>query len=137
MATYGLSQRGNQGMSDLEIAYASSAPFSAGVETVRRFLISYVGAANLLNGATDANSYQMGNQCAHSQITDKFPSDIPTVAGICFPDVLKRIQGELDSVIGRDRMPTFDDEGSLPFLRAFIKEVTRRVLLSYLSPLPC
>jgi hypothetical protein len=65
------------------------------------------------------------------------PSNIPTVAAICFPDVLKRIQLELDSVIGRVRMPTFDDERSLPFLRAFIKEVTRRALLSYLGPLPC
>jgi hypothetical protein len=65
------------------------------------------------------------------------PSNILTVAVICFPDVLKKIQAELDSVIGRDRMPTFDDERSLPYLRAFIKEVTRRVLLSYLSPLPC
>ncbi len=41
MATYGLSQRGNQRTSDLDMAYALSTPFSAGVETVRRFLISY------------------------------------------------------------------------------------------------
>ena len=46
MATYCLSQRGNHGMSDLEIAYALSTPFNAGVETVRRFLISCLGAAN-------------------------------------------------------------------------------------------
>ena len=38
MATHGLSQRGNQRMSDLDIAYTLSTPFSAGVETVRRFL---------------------------------------------------------------------------------------------------
>jgi cytochrome P450 len=46
MATYGLSQRGSQRMTDLEIAYTLSTPFSAGVETVRRFLISCLGAAN-------------------------------------------------------------------------------------------
>ena len=40
MTTYGLSQRGSQSMSDLDIAYTLSTPFSAGVETVRRFLIS-------------------------------------------------------------------------------------------------
>jgi len=55
-----------------------------------------------------------------------------TVAALCFPEITKRIQAELDSVVGRDRMPTFDDERSLPFLGAFIKEITRRVLL-YLS----
>ena len=64
-------------------------------------------------------------------------SNIPTVAAICFPEVVKMIQAELDNVVGRDRMPTFDDEPSLPFLGAFIKEVTRRVFLSYLSRLPC
>jgi hypothetical protein len=87
--------------------------------------------------STDAISHQMGTRCAQCQVMNTLPSNIPTVAAICFPDVLKRIQAELDSVIGRDRMPTFDDERSLPFLRAFIKEVTRRVFLSYLSPLPC
>jgi hypothetical protein len=46
MATYGLSQRGNQSMSDLDIAYTLSTPFSAGVETVRRFFIGCPGAAN-------------------------------------------------------------------------------------------
>ena len=40
MTTYGLSQRGSQRMSDLDIAYTLSTPFSAGVETVRQFLIS-------------------------------------------------------------------------------------------------
>lgn len=86
--------------------------------------------------STDAISYQMGTQCAQCQVMNTLPSNIPTVAAICFPDVLKRVQTELDSVIGRDRVPMFDDERSLPFLRAFIKEVTRRVLLSYLIPLP-
>ena len=66
-----------------------------------------------------------------------YRSNIPTVAAVCFPEVLKRIQAELDSVVGRDRLPTFYDERSLPFLGAFIKEVTRRVFLFYLSPLPC
>ena len=45
MATYGLSQRGSQ-TSDLDIAYQLSTPFSAGVETVRRFFISCLDAAN-------------------------------------------------------------------------------------------
>ncbi len=36
MATYCLSQGGNQGMADIDVAYALSTPFNAGVETVRR-----------------------------------------------------------------------------------------------------
>lgn len=46
MATCSLSQRGNQSMSDLDIAYTLSTPFSAGIETVRLFLISCLRAAN-------------------------------------------------------------------------------------------
>jgi len=89
MATYSLSQGGNQGMNEVEVAYALSAPFSAGVDTMLS--------------------------------TIKWS----LVAATCFPDSLKKIQAELDSVVGRDRMPTFDDERSLPYLVAFIKEVTR------------
>ncbi|KAH9037430.1 cytochrome P450, partial [Lactarius deliciosus] len=51
------------------------------------------------------------------------------VAVVTYPDITTRIQEELDNVVGRDRLPTFDDEGSLPYLVAFIKEVTRRVFL--------
>jgi hypothetical protein len=38
MATYSLSHGGNLGMTDVEVAYALSAPFSAGVDTVCRSL---------------------------------------------------------------------------------------------------
>ena len=37
MGTYSLSKEGNQGMTDVEVAYALSAPFSAGVDTVCGF----------------------------------------------------------------------------------------------------
>jgi len=50
MATYSQSQGGNQGMTDVEVAYALSAPFSAGVDTVRRSLNGYFGAADSVNG---------------------------------------------------------------------------------------
>ncbi|KAF8495432.1 cytochrome P450 [Russula emetica] len=39
MATYSLSRAGNQGMTDIEIAYALSTPFSAGVDTVRPLVL--------------------------------------------------------------------------------------------------
>jgi hypothetical protein len=43
MATYSLSKGGNPGMTDVEIAYALSAPFSAGIDTVRRYSSSSFG----------------------------------------------------------------------------------------------
>ncbi|KAH8986988.1 cytochrome P450 [Lactarius hatsudake] len=42
-------------------------------------------------------------------------------AVVTYPDITTRIQEELDNVVGRDRLPTFDDEGSLPYLVASSK----------------
>jgi hypothetical protein len=67
-----------------------------------------------------------------SRFDDCFVVNNLTVAALCFPEITKRVQAELDNVVGRDRMPTFDDERLLPFLGAFIREITRRVVL-YLS----
>lgn len=40
-------------------------------------------------------------------------------------EVLRRAQEELDSVIGRDRMPDFVDEDSLPYCNAVVRETMR------------
>lgn len=42
-----------------------------------------------------------------------------------YPDVQKRAQAELDSVLGRDRLPTFDDKPRLPYIDAMFKELMR------------
>jgi hypothetical protein len=47
------------------------------------------------------------------------------VAMLLFPDVQKKAQDELDSVIGRDRLPTFEDRLRLPFVDAVCKETLR------------
>jgi hypothetical protein len=39
MATYSLWHGGNQGLTDVEVAYSLSVPFSAGVDTVCRFFV--------------------------------------------------------------------------------------------------
>ena len=60
-------------------------------------------------------------------------SDQLVVAVVAYPDIAMKIQEELDNVVGRDRLPTFDDELSLPYLVAFIKEVTRCACFAVLS----
>ena len=47
------------------------------------------------------------------------------MALVLFPHVQKRAQAELDLVIGRDRLPTFDDRPRLPYVEALCKELTR------------
>ncbi|KAI0819582.1 CyP450 monooxygenase [Trametes gibbosa] len=41
------------------------------------------------------------------------------------PGVQKKAQAELDTVIGRSRLPNLDDRDSLPYIHAVIKELTR------------
>ncbi|KAF5490276.1 Cytochrome P450 monooxygenase atE [Colletotrichum fructicola] len=48
-----------------------------------------------------------------------------TLAMILFPDVMRKGQEELDRVVGSGRLPTWDDEKNLPYIRAMIKETLR------------
>lgn len=47
------------------------------------------------------------------------------VAMLLYPDMQKKAQHELDSIIGRERLPTFEDRPRLPFIDAVCKEVLR------------
>lgn len=40
-----------------------------------------------------------------------------------YPEIQKKAQEELDSVVGRSRLPTVEDEKNLPYCHAIIKEV--------------
>jgi hypothetical protein len=44
---------------------------------------------------------------------------------VLYPDVQSRAQKEIDNMIGRERLPAFADQSSLPFVDAVIKEVLR------------
>jgi cytochrome P450 len=41
------------------------------------------------------------------------------------PDAQKKAQDEMDAVVGRGRLPTFEDRPRLPFVDAMCKEVLR------------
>ena len=41
------------------------------------------------------------------------------------PEVQKKAQAEIDAVVGRDRMPTFEDQKNLPYVDAIVKEALR------------
>ncbi|KAF7374549.1 O-methylsterigmatocystin oxidoreductase [Mycena sanguinolenta] len=42
-----------------------------------------------------------------------------------YPDIQKKAQTEIDTVIGTDRLPEFEDRPSLPFVEALYREVMR------------
>lgn len=49
------------------------------------------------------------------------------LAMLLHPDVYRKAQKEIDSVVGSSRLPDFDDRASLPYLNCVIKETYRCV----------
>ncbi|KAF7324964.1 Cytochrome P450 [Mycena kentingensis (nom. inval.)] len=47
------------------------------------------------------------------------------LAMILHPEALAKAQAEIDSVVGQDRLPTFSDRASLPYVEAILNEVYR------------
>jgi cytochrome P450 len=59
-----------------------------------------------------------------------FPQTVSAIyslflAMILFPDVQKKAQAEIDAIVGTDRLPSFADRDSLPYIEALVKEVLR------------
>ena len=47
------------------------------------------------------------------------------VACLLHPEAQKRGRDEIDAVVGRERLPNFEDRPQLPFVDAICKEVLR------------
>ena len=47
------------------------------------------------------------------------------LAVVLDPEVQRRAQEELDRVLGKDVLPTFDDRERLPYVDAVVKEALR------------
>ena len=41
------------------------------------------------------------------------------------PEVQKRAQGEIDTIVGTERLPNFGDRSSLPYIEAIYRETLR------------
>jgi cytochrome P450 len=48
-----------------------------------------------------------------------------TMVNVLYPESARKAQEELDSVVGQNRLPSFDDISNLPYVNAFIKEIIR------------
>ncbi|OAX41196.1 cytochrome P450 [Rhizopogon vinicolor AM-OR11-026] len=47
------------------------------------------------------------------------------LAMVLYPDVQRRAQAEINLVLGRDQLPTFEDRASLPYIDAVLRETLR------------
>lgn len=57
------------------------------------------------------------------------------VSAVAHPEKQAVVAKELEEVVGSDRVPREEDLDSLPYTRAFIKEVLKQFL--FLQTLPC
>ncbi|KIO29648.1 hypothetical protein M407DRAFT_21235 [Tulasnella calospora MUT 4182] len=57
--------------------------------------------------------------------TTQFTAHGILLAMILFPSVQEKAQAEIDRVVGRDRLPTFNDQQDLPYLHAVVLEALR------------
>ncbi|EED80655.1 predicted protein [Postia placenta Mad-698-R] len=73
-----------------------------------------------LDMAILASAFMIGGVETTASIMQWFSALIPA-----YPDIQLKAQAELDRVVGRDRLPTIEDEANLPFCHAIIKEVER------------
>ncbi|KAK6839153.1 hypothetical protein PG987_005019 [Apiospora arundinis] len=67
-----------------------------------------------------ASGFMIGGVETTASIMQWFQALIPS-----YPEIQRRAQAELDTVVGRDRLPGAEDEKDLPYCRALIKEVER------------
>jgi len=53
---------------------------------------------------------------------------------IKYPDIQRKAQEELDGVVGRERLPDFEDKKSMPYIEALYKEILRINPISPIVP---
>ncbi|KAI0723015.1 cytochrome P450 [Earliella scabrosa] len=87
-------------------------------------------ASTLLEGNTDAEREHLVKMAAASLYAGGADTTVSSImsfflAMICFPEVQRKAQVELDTVIGPDRIPTLADKDRLPYLNAVYLEVLR------------
>jgi cytochrome P450 len=100
-------------------------------------------AANLLKAQPELN---LSNQEVVSMASNLIGGGVDTTSSTMlsfilamayFPDVQKKLQEELDTVMGRDRSPTWEDvDKNLPYLVATVKEVLRWRTVTILAGIP-
>ena len=127
-----LENQAKSGLSDLEIAYACSSPFGAGIETVSKdtrptcahWLMLLRRCCELRLGRLEGLSPRLS---VRSSFYTHFVHILKgrSVAMLHFPEVMQKAQAEIDIVVGHDRMPEYDDYDNLPYVRAVLNEALR------------
>ena len=113
-----LQDAGEEDLDDLDMSILATAFMVGGVETVRCVLAF-------------PNRFTLNPSRKTAAIMQWFSAIIPA-----YPDIQGKAQEELDRVVGRSRLPGIEDEKSLPYCHAIIKEV-RTLITTFLATLAC
>ncbi|KIW96532.1 uncharacterized protein Z519_03601 [Cladophialophora bantiana CBS 173.52] len=70
-------------------------------------------------------AYDVGILYEAGSDTTTMALEVFTLAMLLYPEVMRKGQAELDSVLGSTQLPTFEDKDSLPYIDAIIKETLR------------
>ncbi|KAG0149064.1 hypothetical protein CROQUDRAFT_40479 [Cronartium quercuum f. sp. fusiforme G11] len=73
----------------------------------------------------DELAYLAGSLFGAGSDTTSAALSIIIFAAVCFPEEVKKVQEELDRVVGPNRLPTFSDQPELPLVTAFYNETFR------------
>lgn len=67
-------------------------------------------------------SWDLGILCDAGVETTNITLQIFTLACLAYPEWIPKAQAEIDNVVGKDRLPTFDDIDNLPYIQAVVEE---------------
>ncbi|KAJ5376467.1 hypothetical protein N7509_013353 [Penicillium cosmopolitanum] len=73
----------------------------------------------------DQLAYNQGELYVAGSHSARMVMDVFVLTSILQPAAVKKVQQELDRVIGSERLPLFEDMESLPYMNAFILEILR------------
>ncbi|OCH89087.1 cytochrome P450 [Obba rivulosa] len=77
-------------------------------------------------GLSDAElAYLAGSMFGAGSDTTGSALGVVSMAAVCHPEAQARVQAQLDKIVGRDRLPTFEDESQLTEVTAFMLESFR------------
>ncbi|KAF2468113.1 cytochrome P450 [Lindgomyces ingoldianus] len=79
--------------------------------------------AKQAEGLTDVDiSWDLGILCDAGVETTNVTLQIFTLACLAYPEFIPKAQQELDSIVGYNRLPTFEDLEHLPYIQAVVEE---------------
>jgi cytochrome P450 len=96
-----------------------------GVEVPNSFGRYLLEKQKVLGLSDDEAAYLAGSLFGAGSETTASSISVSIMAAACYPEAQRRVQEELDRIVGLDRAPTIADLENLPQLHAFVLEVFR------------